>query len=356
MIRAIQLIDSLNAGGAERLSVSLANTLVNEIDKSFLCATRTEGILKSSIQSSVSYLFLEKKYRLDLKAVFKLRKFIIANKINVIHAHSTSFFLATLVKLLCSNLKIIWHDHYGQSEHLDSRPKTVLKLYSYFFSHIFCVNQHLLQWSKNNLYCKSVSYLRNFVMLENSELKTQLKGKDNKRILCLANLRDQKDHITLFKAFKSVIKIHPEWTLHCVGKDFNDNYSAKIKNFVSKNNLEEHIYFYGSRPDISLILKQCEIGILSSKSEGLPIALLEYAHTSLSVIATNVGDCKLIIDSKEKGELVKPKDVQALKRAILYALENDIYRASSASKLNRSVLKNFSKESVITQVVKVYTN
>lgn len=115
-MRIIQIIDSLEAGGAERMAVNYANTLVDEIDFSGLVTTRKEGALRNQINLKVSYLFLNKKRQLDFGALFRLRSFVLKNKVTHIHAHSTSFFLAVLLKCICPNLKIIRHDHYGNNE------------------------------------------------------------------------------------------------------------------------------------------------------------------------------------------------------------------------------------------------
>ena len=356
MSRVLQLIDSLEAGGAERLSVSFANVLADKAEASFLCTTRSEGILKSTINTTVGYLFLEKQSSIDINAILKLRAFIKKHNIRTIHAHSTSFFIATLVKLLYPKLQLIWHDHYGQSEFLEQRPKQVLKFCSRFFSHIFCVNQILVKWSQHNLNCNSVSYLQNFAMLNDSEKTTELKGENGKRILCLANLRPQKDHLTLLKAFEEVIKVHSDWTLHCVGKDFKDEYSNKLSQYIKDNNLGNHIYSYGSCSDIKHILSQCEIGVLSSKSEGLPISLLEYALAKLAVITTDVGDCNLIINSDNIGSLINPSDEEALKNAIIVYIENKSKRNVVAEKLHSHVVQNFSMEAVVETLLNVYDN
>ena len=356
MNRVLQLVDSLEAGGAERLSVTFANALVGKIEASFLCTTRAEGILKSTISSSVGYLYLEKQSSLDFKAILELKNFIKKNNINVIHAHSTSFFMASLVKLIYPKVQLIWHDHYGQSEFLEQRPKRVLQFCSLFFSHIFCVNQTLVKWSHHNLNCKNISYLQNFAMLNNSEKTTQLKGENGKRILCLANLRPQKDHLTLLKAFKEVIRVHSDWTLHCVGKDFKDEFSNKIFQYINDNNLGTHVYLYGSCIDIEHILSQCEIGVLSSKSEGLPISLLEYALAKLAVIATDVGDCNLIVEAENKGSLIKPNNKEALSNAIIAYIENKSERNRVAENLHIHVVHNFSKEAVVETLLSVYHN
>ncbi|WP_278011088.1 hypothetical protein [Flavobacterium gyeonganense] len=91
-MRIIQIIDSLDAGGAERMAVNYANVLADEIQFSGLVSTRKEGFLKEEINPNVSYLFLEKKQQLDFKALLRLRSFVVKNKVSYIHAHSTSFF------------------------------------------------------------------------------------------------------------------------------------------------------------------------------------------------------------------------------------------------------------------------
>ncbi len=196
-MRVLQLIDSLHSGGAERVAVNIANSLVNSIDQSLLCSTREEGILRSSLNSDVKYLFLEKRSILDFKAIYKLNKFIKNEKIDIIHAHSTSYFLATIIKLLNRNLKIVWHDHYGNSEFLNKRKSLVLKYCSKYFNFVFCVNNKLEKWSRGYLRIDDVLYLPNFAVINEVKPQTNLLGKEGKRIICLANLRPQKDHLTL---------------------------------------------------------------------------------------------------------------------------------------------------------------
>ena len=56
-MKVLQLIDSLNAGGAERVAVNYSNSLASRIEASFLCTTREEGVLKGSLSKNVQYLF-----------------------------------------------------------------------------------------------------------------------------------------------------------------------------------------------------------------------------------------------------------------------------------------------------------
>lgn len=353
-MRVLQIIDSLNPGGAERVAVNIANALAKNIDGSFLCATREEGILKSSIDSSVIYYFLKKKSIVDIREIVNLNKFLRNNKIDLIHAHSTSFFIAVILKLLNSNVKLVWHDHYGNSEFLTKRKSWILKYCSKYFDFVFCVNKNLEDWAKNYLKIKKLIYLPNFVVQNKIEPQTTLVGEDGKRIICLANLRPQKDHITLIRAFKNVVKENSGWTLHLVGKDFNDEYSLKVKNEITNNNLAAQIFLYNSKPDISNILSQCEIGLLSSKSEGLPLALLEYGLAKLAVIATKVGECEAVIENSKNGILINPNDEKALEDAIIFLIKNLKYREKSAICFNEKIKNEYSEKVVIKSIIDIY--
>ncbi|WP_299888636.1 glycosyltransferase [uncultured Lacinutrix sp.] len=353
-MRVLQLIDSLHAGGAERVAVSLANTLVNKVEKSYLCVTREEGLLKETIVDEVGYLYLNKKSTLDFKAIKSLSKFIKTQEIHIIHAHSSSFFIASIMRMLNSKLKIVWHDHYGKSEFLEERPKSVLRFCSRFFNHVFSVNIILKVWAEQVLKAKTVSYLPNFAVKSETENITDLKGESGKRIVCLANLRKQKDHHNLLIAFKEIKEKYPRWTLHLVGKDFKDEYSQSLYSFIKKENLNNHVHVYGSCPDTFAILKQSTIGVLSSSSEGLPIALLEYGLAGLPVIVTNVGECNQVLLQGALGQIVPSKNVDLMYNAIIKYIEDPNYREQHAKAFKQHINDNYSANHTVEKVKQTY--
>ncbi len=353
-VKVLQLIDSLHTGGAERVAVNMANALSSQIEQSYLCATREEGLLKESISKEVNYLFLNKQKTIDFKALRTLRDLVKNEGINVIHAHSSSFFLATLVKIFNGRIKIVWHDHYGNSEFLEQRKFRILKLCSKYFSYVLSVNRSLESWAKMNLKAKAVMYLPNFAVKNDNEGITTLKGENGKRIICLANLRPQKDHFTLMDAFGEVVKQHPDWTLHCVGKDFDDEYSIKVRAKISMLNLKESAFLYGSLSDTTHILKQCSIGLLSSKSEGLPIALLEYGLSKLPVIATKVGECATVIKNGHNGLLVDAESSRALCKAMLTYIEDENLRKEQALRYGEHIEEHYSYKAQMQTILKIY--
>lgn len=346
------MIDSLEAGGAERMAVNYANGLYDLIDFSGLVCSRKEGNLKNQILENLPYVFLNKKNQFDLKAFWKLKVFCKQNRIDFIHAHSSSFFWAVLVKIFIPSIKILWHDHYGNSQFLNQRPIGVLHFFSRFFYGIIAVNKDLLKWSNENLNCKKTTYLKNFSLENVQELNFSqediLKGEQGKRILCLANLRPQKDHVFLLNIAKEVIKRHGDWTFHLVGKDFNDEYSKLIKDTIQEKSLENNVFIYGSRSETDKVLSEATIGILTSKSEGLPVTLIEYGMKKLPVVVTNVGEIGSFF-SEELGYMVEHNDVLNFSNSILNFIEEVDLRKAKSESLYKFVEEKFSSRVVLKQ-------
>lgn len=352
-MRIVQLIDSLETGGAEQMAVTYANTLANHIDFSALITTRKEGDLKSQIASNVHYRFLKRTKTLDLKALFDLRSFVVQNQVEFIQAHSSSFLLAVLLKLVYPKIKIVWHDHYGNSEFLHQRKAAVLKAVSFLFFRVIVVNNQLLEWGKTNLRCKKIYYLPNFTREKQQEiLTTFLHGEEGKRIVCLANLRPQKNHFLLLEVAKRLKKKHSDWTFHLIGKDFKDDYSSSIKTAIVEADLQDTVFVYGSRNDVSNILEQSTVGILTSKSEGLPVALLEYGFHKLPVVVTNVGEISSII-TDENGFLIESLNAEAFNISVCSLIENEDLRITLSENLHQTILENYSEKAILEKYFKI---
>jgi glycosyltransferase involved in cell wall biosynthesis len=353
-MKVLQIIDSLNPGGAERMAINYANMLNENDIESHICCTRKEGILKEGIDSGVFYFLLNKKFSLDFKAILRLKNYIKKHRIEILHAHSTSFFLATIIKILYPSVKLIWHDHYGNSEFLKKRKTAVLKYSSQHFDGIISVNSKLKIWSLQNLHCKNVIKVNNFVSTKaQNSLGINIKGDPLAfKIICVANLRPQKDHENLLNAFEIVASKY-NVSLHLIGNDPQTNYSKilleKINNFSFKGN----VYYYGSQKNVLGFLKQCDLGVLSSLSEGLPLALLEYGVAGIPVVSTNVGQCEALLNGN--GKLVPSGDPISLAREILYYYDNERDRILAAKELNLDVLSNYSEESIRKKVIRLYT-
>ena len=353
-IRVIQLIDSLEPGGAERMAVTIANGLLEEVGFSGLVVTRLEGGLKNTINKKVGYAFLNKKKAIDIKALIRLRDYIKINKINTVHAHGSSYFFAALVKLTMPSLQIFWHDHFGNRVNVKNNY-FLLRILSVFFSGVFTVNEALKNWAQKKLWVKSVLFLSNFTLESNEEGPTTvLKGTPDKRIVFLANLHHPKNHILALSSFLASKIDREGWTLHLIGKDKQDDYSQELKNFIHQNNLQEAVFIYGSCNDVKSILGQAKVGILVSSYEGFPVTLLEYGMAELTVISTDVGYCNTIIQNNKTGYLI-PSDNNELLTETFIKLANESHKNDTLAKnLNTFVKNNYAPEMVIQKLMEAY--
>jgi glycosyltransferase involved in cell wall biosynthesis len=354
-VKVVQIIDSLDAGGAERMAVNYANGLAGQIAFSGLIATRRGGVLKQQIQSNVHFLCLQKKSAFDYKAVFRLRKFLSINKIDVIHVHGSSFFIGLLVKIIYFKVKLIWHDHYGDRIKNTLSNNWYIKVASLFFDGVIACNNELLDWSNKNLFTSHTVYLPNFTNASDPTLsQTVLKGIEGKRIVCLSNLRAPKNHKVLLKGFLNSEVFEKGWTLHLIGKENNDDYSNEIRSFVKDKNLEQAVFFYGVQNDIHAILSQASIGVLTSTFEGFPVVLLEYGQAGLAVISTNVGQCPEIILDERNGSLFHPESTEELSATLIRLTEDETLRIFYSSNLKAYVYENFSSRKIIQKALDFY--
>ncbi len=349
-MRIVQIIDSLEVGGAEKMAVNYANALVGLVDFSGLITTRTEGDLKTQLSEKVDYLFLKKNKTIDLGAAWRLRNYCKTNQIEIVHAHSSSYFVAVLAKISYPKIKIVWHDHNGLSEFISKKETIALKLASFFFKGIIVVNDQLKKWAERELYCDNVIYFPNFTSIDtNIASETNLKGTTGKRILCLANLRLQKNHFLLLEVAQKVKENYPEWTFHLVGKDFKDEYSAQIKALITSKQLQNTVFVYGSKNDTTNIIRQSDIAILTSDSEGLPVALIEYGLLSKPVVTTSVGEIPFMMTHGVNGFMVNRKKADEFYLHLVKLIEDEALRSTLGKALYKTISENNSEKAVVAK-------
>ncbi|PKH67693.1 alpha-1,4-N-acetylgalactosamine transferase [Flavobacterium sp. ALD4] len=349
-MRVLQLIDSLAVGGAERMAVNYANGLSERIGLSALVATREEGVLKSQLNNQISYLFLNRKNTLDYRALLRLKAFVKENKIATIHAHGTSFFIAFLLKIIYPRIRIIWHEHYGGRVEQSLLSNWILFICTRFFESIFVVNLQLEQWVKKTLCFKNVFFIPNFATINEDVIKTTfLQGEVGKRVVLLANLKKPKNHMAILSAFQELQLQRLGWSLHCVGKIYNDRYSDDIKEYISNNELEDSIFLIDVRNDISHILSQATIGVLVSTAEGFPVSLLEYGLAKLAVVSTNVGYCSEVINEGVNGLLFNPTNPNELECQLSKIIDEPVSsRMQFGLNLQKLVKERYLEENIIT--------
>lgn len=350
----LHLIDSFFPGGSERMSVNFCNALSHDKNLNIhLCATRIGGDLEQNINKNVSFFILKKKSTFDFYAFYRLIKYIKKNNIKIIHAHSSSFFIALIVKLFV-DVKIVWHIHYGKL--IESKPNIFMKNLPKFIDYTIVVNTELYKWylKEFNVSKLYVKYIHNFPSLEFNNKITDIPGYHDKRIMLVANIRKEKDFLTLAKAMNLLVKEFPEWSLIIVGKDYHDSYSKKLKDYIDSKSLFNNIFFLGQCSNIGNLLIQCQIGVISSKNEGLPVALLEYGLAKLAVVSTDVGECSNVLGKGKYGLIVEVENEIELYNALKKLILNKSLRKKYSLSFEKHVLREYSEKKISNDLKIIY--
>jgi glycosyltransferase involved in cell wall biosynthesis len=114
------------------------------------------------------------------------------------------------------------------------------------------------------------------------------------------------------------------------------------------------VEFLGQRSDMPELLRQADIAVLPSYHEGLPRFLQEAAATGLSLVATDIEGCRLVVREGVNGLLVPPKDVMALAQA-LGTLVTDVSMRARMGRASREIaVQEFNEARIIEKYLWLY--
>lgn len=175
---------------------------------------------------------------------------------------------------------------------------------------------------------------------------------DSKTIVMVANMHTgAKGHGDLIEAARTVRERFPEARFLLAG---DGEMRPFFEHQVRALGLAEMFVFLGHRTDIPQLLACCDIGVLASKSEGLPNAVLEYLAAGLPVIATAVGGVPEIIENEVHGLLIPPEKPAALASALLRLLEEPQLRANLGKAGQERVRTKFNFLGVLDNLRQAY--
>lgn len=346
-----QLVDTLSMGGAERMSVNIAGAMEEDGWESHLVVSRSGGGLEAHLPSGVNVHLLNKSTFYDLGAFYNLIKLFRKHRPLILHAHSTSIYWAVLLKIVVGDFHLIWHDHFGLSDQLDKYPRKDIVVLSKWIDRIIVVNEKLKDYWRNLIpYRKEdITYIGNFPWLNLPE-KTKC---ELFTFLNLANLRPQKDQITLLKACKILVDQDRKFKVQLVGEYVDQEWTNQVKDTLVDLNLEGFVELVGPVSEVSLCLAKAHAGILSSESEGLPVALLEYGLAGLPVICTQVGDCPKVLSSPDLGILVPKSSPEELALAMDRLLSDYSSNKLMGEKLQEKIIREYGKGNFLDSYYKI---
>lgn len=209
-------------------------------------------------------------------------------------------------------------------------------------------------FEKLNLPAGRVSFIPNGIsILDLEQSHTSMPTDAPKEILCVGRLVEDKDHVTLIRAFFLVHKDYPNVRLRIIG---DGHLLGRLRHFASSLNILEYIVFQSAKMDIQSEFAKCHIFVLSSSNEASPNVLLEALAAKRPVVATCVGGVPdLILDGKT-GLLVKPHSPEEMATAILRLLNNPELQKKLGEAGEKYVKENFSVVNMVAKYEEVFSD
>ena len=140
----------------------------------------------------------------------------------------------------------------------------------------------------------------------------------------VGRLADVKDQATLIRAFHMLHKSNPQAELHILG---DGPLRIDLESLSKRLELDSSVTFHGASPNVAEFLSGLDAFVLSSASEGLPIAILEAMSAGLPIVSTRVGGISEVAIEGTAATYCVPGNPEALAQAMQSVLEPQKMRA-----------------------------
>jgi len=311
------------------------------------------------------------RHKIFLKAFndvfyFGIIKDILKINYDIVHVdlpdpiNSIFAFFASIIK--GKPLIITYHADIEKEEFEKFPASLILKFYNVVLKFILKKAKKIFVTSKE--YAKSSNILRNlkfededkegklilspnFVCekeldYDKNEIEKIRKNFENKKIvLFVGRLVKYKGVEYLIKAFNEIK--NPEIVLLIIGDGPLRKY---LENLASNKNIK----FLGKVENLNPYYALCDVFVLPSitRQEAFGIALIEAMFFGKPCITTNIDSgMKYVVDYGNAGILVKEKNVDELRDAIIKLIENENLRKEIGEKARKRVLENFTDKIVL---------
>jgi glycosyltransferase involved in cell wall biosynthesis len=305
-----------------------------------------------------------KQFVTYVAAVFKLIWFCITDRqIRIIHIHHASrgSFLRKSLLVLIGKIfgkKVILHIHGGGFHNFYNRSKLLKPVIRWTLESsdaVICLSE---MWKK---YYSSTFKLKRLVIINNvidapltSHVSTVTSEQNGSlKLLFLGHVTEKKGVFDLLNVlasgrneFKHKIKV----TIGGIGD------VERLEKIISANQFNGDVSFAGwvdgtKKADL---LNNCDVYVLPSYFEALPISILEAMSYGKPVISTYVGGIPEIVKPGFNGWLFKPGDHEALNTILKEAMQNKAL-LRQYGKNSLSISKNYIPESVFQSLNDLYT-
>ncbi|WP_436796309.1 glycosyltransferase [Actinospongicola halichondriae] len=344
-IKVLWLTKGLGPGGAERLLLSFASLADHErfeFHAAYLLPWK-DHLVAELESAGVHVHCLDSSKAYDPRWTARLRRFVREHEIDVVHNHSP--LVATQARLALRALPqahrpaLVGTEHNMWSSHnrlTRGANRATIRLED----HTFAVSDQVRESMSSSARARTEVLIHGVGVdaiaerrSERDEARARLGLGDELVVVTVANLRANKDYPTMLRAARRLVDDGLDVRFLSVGQGPLEGELAALRDALE---LGDRFRFLGYQADPIGVLAAGDVFCLSSKYEGLPIALLEAMAMGLPSVVTDVGGVSQVITDRVDGLLVASGDVDHLARGLSALVEHGARQEMSQRAMARS--------------------
>lgn len=367
-VRILHVIDSIGNAGAETLLRTFAEGLDGSHFRTHMCGLRpcTDSLTLPALRElGVPTLVLNQRASYDLPALLGLVRYIHREQIDIIHTHLTAGDIMGRMAGFLTGRPVVSTLHCDRNSfEQEPRRRQLLQRWTarLWCRRIIVVSDNLQKEMADCLGVASshVVSIPNGVntdrfgrarLPERIATKRALVGSDGPMITNVARLVPQKAQHHLLTAAQRVLAARPDARFLIVGEGA---LRADLEAQAARLGIAGGVIFAGFSAKIPEILSASDVFVLSSVSEGLPIALLEAMASGCAPVVTAVGGMDQVVEDGSTGLLVPPGDPDALAGAILRYLRDPHLADRLARAAQEEVRRDYGKRAWVSKLEELY--
>jgi glycosyltransferase involved in cell wall biosynthesis len=365
-MRILHLISSSGMYGAEQVLLSLARLSKKDGHRPYVVCLKAEeksdpDLYAKAKVNAIDTLVIGCRRKLDIGAVLKIKRFIIDNRIDIVHSHGykANFYGACVCRLIKVPIVATLHGWTAENRKI-KLYENIDKLIMRSFDHLVPVSPLIYDYlRKKDFSTRKITFIPNAVDTEkfspearSADIRQKFGLGHSLVIGSVGRLSPEKGHSRLIRVFKQIVSVYPDAKLLIVG---DGALRESLEEEARSLGLRDKVIFAGSQADMVSMYKAMDIFVLPSFTEGLSLVMLEAMSMGLAVVATAVGAASFVAGDGEC-ILIPPHDNWALEKALLALINDSQLRVRMKDKARQRVSADFSLASFSRNYMRIYRN
>jgi glycosyltransferase involved in cell wall biosynthesis len=366
ILKVVHIRDSSGMYGAERIILAILSSInTKKFSPFMICMADNTGKIPELVNETrklgVQSETVTVCGRLDIMAVFKLRKMLQKTKTDIIHCHDfkSNFygFLATVGTSVTRVTTAHGSTLFGMLKYYN-----LLDTYCIlrFFNRIITVSSELTKYYINRGFNKSkiVEILNGLDITRLQKIQDYQSPSFLEKVKVhpvvigtLSRLFPEKGLNILIESFAELKKEFQDMCLVIAG---DGPQMTELVRLTESLGVKNDVYFLGVVTDVGSLYKALDVFVLPSFREGLPNVILEAMYFETPIVSTDVGCIPLLIENGKTGILTKPNNTAALTHSIRTSLKNQKSSKTMAYNARIRLENEYTAEIMVRKVEHTY--